>query len=220
MEEYLHILKKAKLFKDFGDGDILSILNCLKAKVKSYPKNAVILPEGTDAEYIGIVLSGEAEIQKTGFDGSSNIVSSVFPGGIIAAAAVYSASKRLPFDVVSAEESEILCLDGNSLIRPCRMVCGIHTKVIENMLGALADKNIQLSEKIDILTKRTIREKITAYLYSQSKRTNGASFSVSLTRRQMADYLSVDRSALSRELGKMRDEGILEFEGNRFRFLL
>lgn len=218
MKEYLQILKRSKLFAGLTDEEILSALNCLNAVVRSFKKGAYIFQEGSCVDFVGIVLSGEIETLKVDFYGNANIVSKLYPSEVIAAAAAYSSEKRVPFDIKTACDTQALCLNTRSLVRSCNKACSMHSKILENMLGIIADKNIQLGSKIDILTKRTIREKILSYLSSQSKKARGERFAVSLSRQQMADFLSINRSALSRELSKMRDEGILDFESNYFRF--
>lgn len=220
MEQFLPILKQCKLFAGLADdAKMPAALKCLNARVKRFKKNEVIFSEGDSAVYMGVVLSGEARVSKTDYNGNGNIISRLFPSDIIAASACFSAEKRLPFDIVCASACEILCLDISAIIRPCHNACAFHAGLIKNTIDIIAERNIRLSDKIDILTKRTIREKILAFLFSQSHRTKGKSFAVTMTRRQMAEYLSINRSALSRELCKMRDEGILEFEENIFRLL-
>lgn len=218
MKEHLPVLKRTKIFCGLTEDEILSAVGCLRARPKQFKKGAMLYREGDAASFIGVILSGEIETQKTDFYGNANIISKLFPSDLIAAAASYSTEKRLPFDVVAMSETEILCFDNIKMISTCNKACGFHFKVIENLLRVVADKNIDLSSKIDILTKRTIREKVLSYLYTQLKKAKSQSFSISLSRRQMADFLSIDRSALSRELGRMRDEEILDFDNNIFRF--
>lgn len=216
MREYISVLKRTKIFNTLTDEQILCVSECLGATVKRYGKGTLIYREGATAMLIGIILNGEIETQKTDYMGNANIISKLFPSDLIAAAACYSTQSQLPFDVVAVCDTEVLCLNKVKLASPCPKACEFHNKIIENLLCVLADKNINLSNKIDILTRRNIREKILSYLYSKSRKAKGENFSINLTRREMADYLSINRSALSRELCKMRDEGVLEFNNNIF----
>lgn len=217
MREYLNILKRTKIFEGLADDEILSVLACLSTTVKNFKKNTLIYSEGDTANFIGIIISGEVQTQKIDFSGNANIVSTLYAADLIAAVASYTADRLLPFDVLAASDVEVLCLNNSCLVRTCCKACLFHTKIIENMLRITAEKNLRLSAKIDILTKRTIREKIISFLYSQSKKSKGERFTVNMSRRQMAEYLSVNRSALSRELCKMQNEGLLEFKNNSFR---
>lgn len=218
MVEYLQIIKRTKLFYNLTEEEISSALGCLNAKVKTYTKGTTIFFEGNDAQFINVVLSGEIEIRKTDINGNINIISKLFPSETIGAVVSYSSEKKLPFDVVCACDTEILWLDNRKLIMQCAKACEFHAKIIENVIGILANKNIQLTDKIDILTKRSIREKLLTYLYAQSKKTQNKRFAINLSRRQLSEYLSVDRSAMIRELSKMQRENIIGFEDNVFWF--
>lgn len=218
MKEHIELLKNIKLFRGLGADEILHALGCLNANIKNFYKGAVLFSEGDAPEYMGIVLSGEIQIQKIDFSGNVNIISKQFAGDILNAAACYSELRRLPFDTVAVSESEVLYFSSTSLVKQCCKACAFHSKIIENMLSIIADKNVRLTEKINILTKRTTREKLTAYLYGQSKKAANKKFAVPLSRKQMAEFLSVDRSAMIRELGNMRDEEIIGFEDNIFWF--
>lgn len=218
MEKYLQILKRTKLFHNLTDKETLSALDCLNATVKKYKKGSTLFSEGDDAKFVSVVLSGEIEVRKSDLHGNINIISRLFPCEIIGAVVSFSSDKKLPFDVVCACDTEVIWLDSKKLIAQCAKLCEFHTKIIENAIGLLADKNIQLTGKIDILTKRTIREKLLAYLHAQSKKTKNKRFAIDLSRRQLSEYLSVDRSAMIRELGKMQSENIIGFENNIFWF--
>lgn len=216
MKEYLSILRRTKIFENLTDDEILSAISCLNATINTYKKDELIFAEDDEASFVGIILSGEIQTQKNDYNGNINIISKLFSTNLIAAVASYSVEKRLPFDVVAVCDSTVLYLNNENLIHQCCKACVFHTNIISNMLRIIAEKNIELSNKINILTKRTIREKILSFLYSQSKKAKGKNFSINLSRRQMAEFLSVNRSALSRELSNLQNEGILNFSDNHF----
>lgn len=216
MEKYLNLLKKVQLFKGLNDQEILSALSCLNANMVTYDKDTIIYHEKDKVKFIGIILSGEIQTQKIDYNGNINIISKLFPKEIIAASACYCTKQTLPFNVVSISFSEILCLDINHLIRPCCNLCSFHNLLIQNIINIIADRNIILAEKINILSNRSTKEKIFTYLYNQSNNTYNKSFTIPLSRKQMAEYLSVNRSALSKTLAHLRDEGYLQFKGNNF----
>lgn len=216
MKEYLDVLKKAKLFNGISGEEILSAANCLNAKIKAFNKNSIIFREGENADFTGIVLSGEVQIQKTDYAGNINIISNLYPSDAIALSVCCSTDKRLPFNAICLSECEIFCLDISRIISPCQKSCPFHLNILHNVLNLIADRNNFLAGKIEILTKRTIREKTLAYLYTHAKGIKNKRFSVPLSRRQMAEYLSVDRSALSRELGNLSREGLIDFDNNSF----
>lgn len=216
MKEFLAVLQKSKLFSGLTDEQMLTALKCLSGAAAEYVKNDVILFDGSAVDFIGVIISGEVQTQKTDYDGNANIVSKQYPADVIAASACYSTVKQMPFDVVALSDCKILRLNAGNIIRPCSNACAFHLRLMQNMINIIADRNVAFASKIDILTRRTIREKVLTFLYAQSKRAKNKRFSIPFSRRQMAEYLSINRSALSRELCNLRDEGVLEFDSNSF----
>jgi CRP-like cAMP-binding protein len=219
MKKYLEQLQSNILFKNFDFNDLESILNCLSAKVHTYKKDDILLFQGDEVHFIGIVLSGRIKIIKEDISGNINIVSNFGINAIFAEAFAYANVFESPVTVQASEYCEILYIDSKRLFRTCKNTCVFHTSLIENMLSLIARKNIMLNEKIEILSKRTTREKLLEFFNIQIHMTHSKKFSIPYNREGLANYLCVDRSALSRELSNMRDEGLIDFQKNRFEVL-
>lgn len=216
MKNYLPILKSTDLFQNIGDSELTSLLSCLSARVKTFEKKQFIFSEGDKVEAMGIVLSGQVQVIKEDFYGNKNIVSVFEPGDLFAETFVCSDIKTLPVSVICSADSEIMFIDFKKLITTCGNSCAFHHRLILNMLRILANKNILLNQKMEFTSKRTTREKLLAYLSAEAKKAKSASFDIPMNRQELADYLSVERSAMSAELSKLRDEGVLEFHKNHF----
>jgi CRP-like cAMP-binding protein len=165
---------------------------------------------------VGIVLSGGVHIVRHDYWGNRLIVARIGPADIFGEAFSLGNAPALPVSVVSAEKSELLIFNSERLLRPCASVCGFHAALIRNMIHDLARKNITLMKKIEHLTGRGTREKLLSYFSAQSRQAQNKVFDIPFNRQELADYLSVDRSAMSAELGRMRNEGIIDFHKNHF----
>jgi len=216
MEKYLDLLKTVSLFANVDMSDIKLLLNCLSAKTERFKENETIFLAGNKAEFVGIVLSGQVQVVKEDFYGNKNIVASIEKGQLFGEAFACADLKILPVSVFSAEDSEIMLIDYRKIITTCSNTCSFHSKLIYNMLRIVANKNIILSQKIEFISKRTTKEKLLAYLSSEAKKAGSNSFSIPFSRQELADFLSVDRSAMSAELCKLRDSGVIEFNKNKF----
>ncbi|MGI6727886.1 MAG: Crp/Fnr family transcriptional regulator [Anaerovoracaceae bacterium] len=217
MIEFNHILKRNPLFKEISEKDIPILLNCLSAQSVNYEKNQNIFLVDEKPTKVGIILTGSVQIVKEDIWGNRLILAKLSSGGIFGEAFSCANIEKLPVSVFSCEKSKILMIDYRKIITTCPSSCSFHTKIIQNMLQILANKNIMLTQKIEHLTKRTTREKLLSYLSSQALYFRNNSFYIPFNRQELADYLSVDRSAMSKELCKMRDEGILDFQRNFFK---
>lgn len=219
MKKYLKQLQNNELFNNFNLNDLESILNCLSAKVNYYKKKDLIIQQGTHIHYVGIVLSGGIQIIKEDIEGNINILSHLGINDIFAEAFAYADIYEYPITVQATENCEIMFIDCKRIIKTCNNACVFHWNLIENMLSMIARKNIMLNQKMEILSKRTTREKLLAFFNTQVQMNHSKKFSIPYNREGLAFYLCVDRSALSRELSNMRDEGLLKFNKNEFEIL-
>ncbi len=217
MIKNLDVIKKSELFAGIEGHDIESMLECLQAREAKYLKNEHVLRAGEPAGFMGLLLEGSAFITQEDFWGNRNIVSKVAPGQLFAEAFACVPETKLNVSVVAARPSSALLISVRRVLSPCGSGCAFHARVIRNLLSDLAAKNLRLNEKLAHMAQRTIRKKLLSYLSSEAIKTGAAFFNIPFNRQQLADYLSVDRSALSNELSKMRAEGILSFEKNRFK---
>jgi len=219
MKKYFELLKTVNLFKGIEESDLLSLLSCLSAKTMRCEKGQSVFLSGESPKLFGIILSGQAQIVQYDYYGNRSIIASIEPGNLFAESFACAEIKKLPVDVIATTESEILFIDCRRLTAPCHKACTFHSKLIQNMLNIIAMKNIYLTQKIEFTSKRSTREKLLAYLSAEAQKAGDNRFSIPFNRQELADYLSVERSAMSAELSKLRSNGILNFNKNQFELL-
>ena len=219
MKKYLEILKKCTLFQGIEDNDLLRMLGCLGAKVESFDKKYTVFAEGNPARYIGIVLSGSAQIIQIDYYGNRSILGNIEPAEMFAEAFACAELESVPVSVIANEPSEIMLIDSSHILHTCSNNCGFHQQLIFNLMKDLAVKTIAFHQKIEISSKRTTRDKLMCYLMQQAKKSGSNAFTIPFDRQELADYLEVDRSGLSAEIGKLRHEGVLNCTKNTFELL-
>ena len=219
MEKYFEILKRCALFAGIEEKELFSLLSCLGAKTVQFEKNHTVFRCGEAISSFGIVLSGQVQIYQDDYFGNRSILGNAEPGSLFGESFAFAEIKELPVSVVTATESEIMFIDCGSLSSPCVNACSFHSRLIRNLMNIIARKNVTLTQKIEFTSKRTIRDKLLSYLSSEAQKAKSNSFSIPYNRQELADYLSVDRSAMSAELGKLRDEGVLSFRKSQFELM-
>ena len=219
MNEFVSVLKRTKLFSGVGDEEIISMLSCLGARLHKYKKGEYVLRQGEHLNDIMVLAEGCLHIQKDDYWGNRSILGQIGVGEIFGEAYAAPESGTLLNDVIAVENSAVFFFDVRRVITTCSSACRFHTIVVQNLFFTISEKNRNLVQKLDYISRRTTREKLLTYLLEEAKKQNTASITIPFNRQQLADYLSVDRSAMSNELCKMRDEGLLEFERNRFKLL-
>ena len=219
MNKYIGILKRTQMFAGVIDDEISSMLNCLGARLKSYKKGEYVLRQGEHLSDIIVLVEGNLHIQKDDYWGNRSILGQISVGELFGEAYIAPESSALLNDVVAVEDSTIILFDVKRIITTCPSACRFHAMVVQNMFFAISEKNRRLVQKLGHMSKRSTREKLISYLSEEAKKQNTASFKIPFNRQQLADFLSVDRSAMSNELCKMRDDGLLEFDKNQFKLL-
>ena len=199
-----------------GDENLNRMLGCLGATVTNFDKKYTIFVEGSPARFIGIVLSGSAQILQVDYYGNRSILSNVGPGEVFAEAFACAEVRALPVTVVANEPCEIMMIDCSHILHTCQNKCGFHQQLIYNLMTDLAGKTIMFHQRIDVTSKRTTREKLMTYLTMQARSSGSNSFDIPFDRQELADYLEVDRSGLSSEISKLKKEGILDSRKNHF----
>ena len=217
MKDFVPVLKKTKLFSGVGDEEISTMLSCLGASLFTYKKGEFVLRQGEHLSNILVLVEGSLHIQRDDYWGNRSILGHIGIGEIFGEAYAAPDSGTLLNDVIAVEDSAVYFFDVKRVISTCSSACRFHTMVVQNLFFAISEKNRTLVQKLDYLSRRTTREKLISYLSEEAKKQNSPRITIPINRQQLADYLSVDRSAMSNELGRMRDEGLLEFEKNRFR---
>lgn len=219
MKKQIEILKDTPLFFGVQEHEIEEMLGCLSSSEKTYNKGSYILTAQDPPVNVGIVLEGSVHVIKEDFWGNRAILARIGAGGMFGEAFACAQADHLPVSVVAREDTDVLFIDYKRIITTCSSACHFHSRLIENMLHILAEKNILLTQKMEHIVKRTTREKLLSYLSWQAVQAGSSYFMIPFNRQELADYLSVDRSALSSELGKLQKEGILEYHKNQFKLI-
>lgn len=216
MEEFFPLLEGVLLFRGIVGEALKEVLTCLGSTDRRYPKGAVILRAGEPATHLGLVLAGQVQVSRLGADGSRQVMAAIGPGGLFGEAYACAGTQWLPVTAAAGVDSHVLLLDRARILAPCAAACPFHQGLIANLMAVLAQKNIQLSQSLEHLSKRTLREKLLSYLEEQAALAGKRRFVIPFDRQALADYLCVDRSALSRTIGGLRQEGVLEANHNVF----
>lgn len=210
-------LSKTALFRGATAQEVEGMLSCLDAERRCFTKGEMICRTGDIVTSLGIVLSGSVLIESNDLWGNTTILDSVDSGRIFAETYACALGEPLMVDVVAAESTEILFLNIDRVLKMCSNTCDYHNRLIRNLLSISAQKNLHLSRKIFHTVPKSIRGRLLSYLSYQAVRNGSNSFTIPFNRQQLADYLNVDRSALSNELSKMQKEGLLEVDRNHFK---
>ena len=219
MKQYLAVLQRCGLFAGIAEEQLFTMLSCLGAVLRSYDKNQPVLSEGDAPGRIGVVLTGAVQIVRVDYNGNRSILTELLPGQMFGESFACADIPKIPVSVTATENSEVLLLDAKHILHVCSNSCGFHNQLIYNLMKLVATKNLILNQKLEIMSKRSTREKLMTYLMLQAKQQGDNSFTVLFDRQELADYLEVDRSGLSSEISKLRKEGVLECKKNHFTLL-
>jgi len=213
------IVHHSHLFKQIGAQELPQLLGCLKSRTSNFPKDYTIIDEGDFTDEMGIVLQGSVNIVRHDFWGNRTVVTNIGVGDTFAETVAFTQS---PSEVaaITSQPTTILFLNINKIVTTCSMNCVYHHMLIENLVRLLSHKNLELMKKINHITKRNTREKLLSYLSAESKRQgNKKTFTIPFDRQHLADYLCVERSAMSSELSRMRSEGLVDYHKSTFTLL-
>ncbi|MBQ3599581.1 MAG: Crp/Fnr family transcriptional regulator [Lachnospiraceae bacterium] len=216
MKKYISILKETTLFYGIAVEEISAMLGCLQARKQQYQKGDFVFRQGEQISNIAVLVEGSLHIQRDDYWGNRSIINVLKVGEMFGESYVAPESGTLLNDLVAVENSTILFFDVKRILTVCSNSCRFHSLVVQNLFFAISKKNRSLMQKLGHMSKRTTRDKLMSYLSDEAKRQNCETFEIPFNRQQLADFLSVDRSAMSNELCKMRDDGLLHFEKNRF----
>ncbi len=216
MKDFLPVIRSSQLFSGISEGELTAMLSCLKAERRDFPKEAFVLRAGDTAESIGLVLSGSVLIIQEDIWGNRNILSKVGTGQTFAAAFACAPGSVLNMSVIAETPVAAMFLNVKRILNVCPSACAHHSRMIRNLLGELAEKNLRFSEKLTHMGQRSTRAKLMSYFSAEAQRLGKYEFDIPFSRQQLADYLAVERSGLSLELGKMRGEGLIDFHKSHF----
>mgnify|MGYP001152136618 CR=1 FL=1 len=211
------VLSKCEILKDITNADMCPLFSCLNFYIKEYQKNDFIFNDNSTIDNVGIVLNGQVQMQKEDFFGNKTIMTVISETELFGEtfASLQDSSSTVSF--IASKDSKILFLPYKQVLRTCEMNCSFHHQLIENMVQVIAKKNLQLMNKIEVTSKKSLREKILSYLSSEANKSDSVYFEIPMGRLELADYLCANRSALTRELNKMQEEDIIDFDKNVFK---
>ena len=212
----LALLAASTLFRGLTPEEIETVLPCLRTKEKTFEKGTLIYAAGDCVSELGVVLSGSVSIESDDLWGNRTILDCVEPGRVFAETYACVPGEPLMVNAAAREKTSVLFLDAAHILKTCTSACEHHQKIIRNLLMISAQKNLNLSRRSLHTAPKSIRGRVLSYLSYQARRQGKAGFDIPFNRQQLADYLNVDRSALSAELGKMQKEGLIKVKKNHF----
>lgn len=219
MELDFNWLVRLPLFSGIEISDLPTMLDCLGSYQKHYEKNEIILLESCEVRTIGVILQGTVHMVKEDAEGYKTLLMTMKAGELFGESFACGSCKSARVSFLAAEPCMILFLPIHRVLHSCKMTCVFHHRLIENMVGLMGDKNIRLLNKIEVISKKTLRDKILAYLRLQAEEQKKQRFTIPLGRLELAEYLCADRSAMTRELSRMKRDGLIDYRRNTFQLL-
>ncbi len=219
IENYIPQMLSSSLFRGIAPDDLLGVMACIRAHTRSFDKGAFIYLQDDDILSVGVVLSGSVQMIREDVWGNKALLLSMGPGELFGETFVCGGIHNKLVSFVAGERAVVLFVPFKQALTTCSRSCQFHRQLIENMVAAIAEKNLALMEKVDLISKKSLREKISEYLTRRSEYAGSMDFEIPLGRVQLAEYLHADRSALTRELKLMAEEGLICFDRNSFRIV-
>lgn len=216
MNDIVHDVN-SPLFNGINPEDCRAMLGCIGYHIGTFRKGDIVAFEEENMKHIGIVLSGAVDIIKEDLWGNKTMLVRARRDEVFGETFACGSDNLSMVTFQVSEDAKVLFLPFNRVMHSCTMACQFHHRLIENMVRVIADKNRDLMRKVEVVSKRTIREKLLAYLSIQAQLQETRYFEIPLGRVELAEYLCVDRSALTRELAKMKEDGLIDYDKNCFR---
>ena len=213
-------LSESSLFANVNAEELQQMYKCISARERAFERDSFVISVGQEVRYVYLILSGSVHIIDEDFWGNRSIIETMVKDTLFGEAYVFSTADSFQISVIAAEDSLLLEIDPTSLFETCSNKCACHTQLVRNALHIVSEKIVLLTEKLQYIMRRSIREKVLSYLSQCSQREKNSSFYIPYSRQQLADYLCVDRSALSHELSKLQAQGMIKYHKNRFELLL
>ncbi len=219
MEAYIHALKKNTLFDGINNSDLKTMLNCLNYDIREYEKSEYIALAGEPFESVGIIVKGSAAVLKEDINGNRVIMALLKPGDMFGEMAAFSSKPLWPANVYVQENCTVCFIPSYKIAGACDNACQWHATLIRNLLKTISEKALLLNRKVEYLSIKSMRGRICAFLLEQNKRTGRTMITLPMNRNELADFLNVSRSSMSREMCKMKDEGIIDFHKADFKII-
>ena len=213
-------LAKSPLFQDISYEDYRSLLTCFQAVQKAFrPDDLIYHFSAPNNDAVGIVERGGAALIRIDEEGASTVMEELGPGGVFGRTLAFASSSGDSMEVVCRTPCDVLFIDYPHMLKRCEHACGHHSVLVQNMLRLMNDKAQALSQRVDVLSRRSIREKLLCYFRQLSKKAGSNTFVLPFSLSTLADYIATDRSAMMRELKRLREEGIVRSDGRQFTLL-
>jgi CRP-like cAMP-binding protein len=216
MENFFESLLQCPLFRGIEQSDFRSMMKCLDGKTVHVPKGSPVFLEGSPARFVGVVLSGTVQVIREDYYGNRSVLTVLQPGELFAEVFSFAGLTAMPVSVFAVRDSEVLLLDCRRVLTTCSDSCHFHGLLLKNLLQEMAQKNLALSRKIRYMSQKTTKEKLMSYLLDQAKQQGSPEFTIPFDRQALADYLGVERSAMSAEISKLRRDGQIDTKGAWF----
>lgn len=213
-QDWINSLNSCVLFSGIGKESLNIMLDCLKPKVSRCKQREIIVAYGQSFQGIGIIANGKVALTKETYSGNRIIMGILDAGEIFGEAVAFSDNKLWPMTVIAQEDGILLFLPPEKIAGPCSNICASHSTLIMNMLKILSNRASMLDKKIEHISAKNIRGRISSYLLDIHHRQNNNTLIMPMKRHEIADYLNMPRPSLSREMALMRDDGIIEFDGS------
>lgn len=212
-------LLSSPIFRDIVEDDICDLLVCAGARLKRFRSGERIYKAGDSDVKVGIIAAGSTHAEREDVFGNRDIIGTFKAGDVLCASFACASKKELPISVIARTDCDVVMLDPDRVVNTCTSECRKHHTLIRNMLRVIAEHDLELDEKMEILTARTTRAKLGAFLTAEARRASSPKFDIQFSRTELADYLAVDRSAMSSELGRMKRDGLIDFDRSSFTLL-
>ena len=208
--------KKCPVFDGIGIESLSALFACLGVKRRRLEKGDALMRTGERADRIGILLSGSLSVSTYDLDGRRTIIKRIGPGEIVAAAQALSGADAMSVDVEADGDCDVLLVKTDRILSPCENACAFHSRLVRNIMRTLAVKTLELNRKIEILSHRSTQDRLMSYLRAVAQQKGTAEFDVPFDRQQLADYLCVERSALSAEISRLSKLGLITSRKSHF----
>ena len=219
LEKYYNQIKNSPVFFGMSDDELKGLLECFNARVRKYEKEEMIIRQGDIISNIYLILDGAVNIEKDSYWGRRIIISRLGKNENLALSFVGSKNVESSVDAITVDETLVLILGYEKCTSMCQNACTRHKVLINNLFQILSKENIELIQKIENVSQKTIRDKLLTYLSNEAQKNHSNNFNIKFNRQDLADYLNVDGSAMSFELSKLQKEGLLKYNKNNFELL-
>ncbi|MBQ8615302.1 MAG: Crp/Fnr family transcriptional regulator [Clostridia bacterium] len=212
-------MKKTKIFSSATEVDCQAMMFCFKTRFKTFNKNQNIVEQGQDMDDLVLIVKGGAIVENVDSMGEISILRRLKNGDVYGLESAYFGENIFKDSLIATEKTLVLFMNKHRIINPCENRCRRHDIVSKHLAQIIAESNMELMDKLTHMSKKTIRDKLMSYFNSLAKKTGVNYFEIPFNKTELASYLSVDRSAMSTELTKMKEDGLIEFEKRQFHIL-